>query len=272
MSLYRRSIHAAAVFLLTVCFLLVVTAANGETPGLRKFAGGFSFGRYPVHQNNVSTVFDVAGYRLVNADFDQSYTSSAVSPNAPVSVSYPGTSLLLDYCPEGRLGLRIELLWSSTATRNYANINHADTVNDRLSLKINSTSSNLMAFYRILPYKARKKVGLELTTSAGIAFCSLSERIDVRYPLSDTTGEAMSVSQQSHLNHSGVSALFGFDALIRIGQRFSFMPARILWGLSVLYPSFDELRFESGSNRRVLPARNYDLSGLYWQIGAFYHF
>lgn len=272
MALHRRTISATSVFLLTVFVSLTVSEAYGETQGFRQFAGGLTFGRYPVRQSNVSTVFDVAGYRLVNADFDQSFLSSAVSLNAPVSVSYPGTSLLLDYCPEGRLGVRFELMRSSTDTRNYANINHADTVNDRLRLKVNSTSSNLMAIYRILPYRARKKVGLELTTSAGISLCSVSELIEVRYPVSDTSGQALTVSQQSRLNHSGVSALFGFDAVIRIGPHFSFMPARILWGLSVLYPSFDELRFVSGSERRVLPARNYDLSGLYWQIGAFYHF
>lgn len=271
--LMRSGIHRdSTAFFLAAILVCILFDSSAQALQDRRFAAGFSFGGYPVHQRDVSTCFQVVGYRSVGAAFDESFDPAAVSSAASVAVAFPGSAVILDYCPKNHLGLRLEFAGSVTAERNFTNVNHADPVNDRLRLNIRSTSSNVLAFYRVLPYKARRKVGVELTTSAGISVCSVKEMVDVRFPVADTAAGLPAVVGNSTLRHGGVSALFGFDAVLRIGPRFSFMPARILWGLSVLHPSFDELRFVSGSDRRILPARNYDLSGLFWQVGAFYHF
>lgn len=261
-----------AVHLVTVFSTFVVSVAVGQPADHRPFAVGFTFGGYPVSQHNVSAGFKVAGYRLVNSGFDDPFTPSAVSANAPVSASCPGSSFFIDYCPDGRLGVRLDFSRSVTSDQQYANVLFLDTVDDRLRLKLRSSAANVLAFYRILTYKGHRKVGVELTTSAGLSLCSISEHMDVRFPATDTASTLGEVAGSSQLKDGGFSALFGFDAVVRIGNRFSFIPARILWGLSVVRPSFDELRFINGPDRRVLPARNYDLSGLFWQLGAAYHF
>ncbi|MFM2207894.1 MAG: hypothetical protein RL213_1869 [Bacteroidota bacterium] len=257
---------------LIAAVLAGVTTAYSSASDFPRYSLRISGGGYSPNQPSVSAALEAVGYRSVAAGFRELLLPSDISEHASVHLSYPGLTLgaLCRFRP--RLGIVAEYCSASLLRSQYANVLYSDTLHDRLELITRASSFNLQSFYLLRPYPGRKRVGVELSVSGGFSLSGVRERMNVLLPVADTAGFSTTEEYSSDRTAAGFSALFGFDTDIYFGRHFSFSPARILLCLSVVRPSFDELLFESVDARRLLPVRNYDLTGLYWQVGAAYHF
>jgi hypothetical protein len=263
-NLFSRALIAAGL-----AGVVTLSAGAADFP---RYTLRVSVGGYSPYQPNVSTALETAGYRSVAAGFQDSLSLSDIGEHAPVHVNYPGLTVSALCRFRQRLGISAEFSSASLHRSGYANVIGADTLHDRLELLTRASSFNVQSIYLLRPYPGRKKVGVELSVSGGFSVSGIRERMNVLLPGADTVLFSDTEIISSDRTASGFSALFGFDTDIYIGNHFSFSPARILLCLSVIRPSFDELVFQSVEVRRLLPVRNYDLSGLYWQIAVAYHF
>lgn len=252
--------------------LSVATTVLGVSPpqsGLRYslyvFAGG-----YNVNQSSVSQSFNAAGYRSLDCP-TTSAPACGLRENSNVWVSYPDLMLGARWKWSPRLGLNVSYAASRKAASYFGNVKTSDPGKDYLGWSARVTSGTCMVDFLLLPYKARKKVGVQLTVSGGSSLNTVREQLNAFLPSADTSANSSS-SGTLDQRSTGCSAIFAFDAELFFGRYVSFTPFRLLWTLPAIQPSFNQSVFENGFSRRVIPSRNYELTSLVWQIGLSAHF
>ena len=248
----KRFVSHLFIFLL----LHLASQASADDSSFSKFHISIWLNNGKIFQNNVNTVLNVAGYRLGK---DPAYFQMT-SPVVTFGFSYRWTS---------RLQSTITLATGSHATASFGNYTIGSNSSEKLDLDISSSMIGSNFDYLIVPYqKLWKNGGLQLTISSGAHGVALKESLIEKLPNADSSLTTFNAGTTSW----GFVAQFAFEAAIIIHRNFSITPFRLNWSVPVLRPSFNQVQFETRDYHRSIGGRNYENGGLFWQIGAAYHF
>lgn len=259
-------------FLIFLFFFLSTDSIHASDGVGSRFSLSLYLGGHVIDQKSYSDVLYVNGYRSVDPSDLLPDSSAVIDSKASFTTRYPGIRIGIGYRWSQRMRMSLLVSDFSVKEEYYCNIGSSFKSMDNLFLRTRQWQSDLSFAYILNPYPRKKKIGFQILLSGGISVHQLNERLDFRLP--DT---ALSVNDPAPVfgfNSSkyGVSALFGVDAELYFNRRFSITPARLLWSLPVLRPSFRAVTADNGSFRRSLSGRNYETGGWFYFFGATYHF
>lgn len=251
----------AMVVLVSLSLLCPLSvSAAGRQGAFTRFQAGVVLNDSKITQDNINAVLFNSGYRSGSND------PNCLSRNPP-------WSLLIAY----RWSEKLQLTgYFSPAFSTYYYFNNTltdDPDKDYIEMTVRTGNAGFNFDFIFMPYRPMwRKAGFQLSLFSGVQSVLLSESISAGVPDNDTlTGKGFQVFT-TFKGETGLSAQFGFDASFHINEHVSFTPFRLLWNVPVLRPAFSTEVFRTDRTTRVLSGRNYGCGGLFWYIGAAYHF
>jgi hypothetical protein len=256
---HRSEWKALLIFIIGLTTAFQTCASSGKD-FFKHFGFGFYFSNSQQVQSDLSTVLQVSGYR------------SGV--NDPV-VSLQAAPVLLDFSYRWSGHLQLDVIYSLAGdTYGYYNYNSSiPSEKDYLELSVRPSGLSMKVDFILLPYRPLwKKLGFQLSVSSGIQGVRLKEELNVSVPYDDSLNVSRGELFLTSAVSTGLSSTFAFDAALQFNEHLSVIPFRLVWNVPVLRPSFSRQEFRTSDNTRVLGGRNYDCGGLFWYLGAAFHF